>query len=114
LALYLASVSLGELKRGIVKLANGKRKVFLQEWLTENVMDRFGDRVLPLGHDICLRWGEMQAQLEKQGTPMPVIDGLIAATALEHQLTIISRNTADMKASGAALLNPWIVSASGP
>lgn len=107
LALYLATVSLGELKRGIEKLDNGKRKRFLQNWLTENVIKRFADRILPLSSDICLRWGEMQARLEKQGKPMPVIDGLIAATALQHHLTIITRNTRDMEASGVALFSPW-------
>ena len=106
-ALYLAAVSLGELRRGIVKLEDGKRKKFLQHWLTENVSRRFGDRILPLSLDVCVRWGEMQAQLEKQGQPMPVIDGLIAATALQHQLTIVTRNTKDMEASGAGLFNPW-------
>lgn len=70
LALYLATVSLGELKRGIEKLDNGKRKRFLQNWLTENVIKRFADRILPLSSDICLRWGEMQARLEKHGKPM--------------------------------------------
>ena len=108
LALYLATVSLGELKRGIEKLAAGKRKTFLQNWLTENVIQRFGDRVLPLGSDVCLRWGEMQAQLEKQGKPMPAIDGMIAATALHHQLTVVTRNTKDVKASGVGLFNPWL------
>ena len=107
LALYLTTVTLGELKRGIAKLDNGKRKKFLQTWLTENVIKRFGDRILPLGLDVCLRWGEMQAQLEKQDKPMPAIDGLIAATALQHQLTLVTRNTRDMEASGAALFNPW-------
>ena len=106
-ALYLATVSLGELRRGIVKLEDGKRKKFLQHWLTENVSRRFGDRILPLSLDVCVRWGEMHAQLEKQGQPMPVIDGLIAATALQHQLTIVTRNTKDMEASGAGLFNPW-------
>jgi predicted nucleic acid-binding protein len=61
-----------------------------------------------LGSDVCLRWGEMQAQLEKQGKPMPAIDGLIAATALHHQLTVVTRNTRDMGAGGAALFDPWI------
>ena len=107
LALYLATVSLGELRRGIVKLEGGKLKKFLQHWLTENVIRRFGDRILPLSLDVCVRWGEMQAQLEKQGQPMPVIDGLIAATALQHQLTIVTRNIKDMEASGAGLFNPW-------
>jgi toxin FitB len=108
LTLYLATVSLGELKRGIEKLTPGKRKTFLQKWLTENVIQRFGDRVLPLGAEVCLRWGEMQAQLDKRGEPMPAIDGLIAATALQHQLTVVTRNTRDLEASGVALINPWV------
>jgi predicted nucleic acid-binding protein len=107
-SLFLAAVSLGELKRGIEKLAAGKRKTFLHQWLTENVIQRFGDRILPLGADVCLRWGETQAQLEKLGQPMPAIDGLIAAIALQHQLTVVTRNTRDMQASGAALINPWV------
>jgi toxin FitB len=110
LTLYLSTVSLGELKRGIEKLAPGKRKTFLQRWLTENVIKRFGDRVLPLGTQVCLRWGEMQAQLENEGKPMPAIDGLIAATALHHQLTVVTRNTKDLEASGVALINPWVPS----
>ena len=107
LSLYLSTLSLGELKRGVEKLAAGKRKTFLQKWLTENVIQRFGDRVLSLDAAVCLRSGELQAQLEKQGKPMPAIDGLISATALQHQLTVVTRNAKDMEASGAALLNPW-------
>ena len=112
LSLYLSALSLGELKRGIEKLSAGKRKTFLQKWLAENVIQRFSDRVLPLDRNICLRWGEMQAQPEKQGKPMPMpmpaIDGLIAATALQHQLTVVTRNSKDMEASGVAPLNPWV------
>ncbi len=107
LSLYLSALSLGELKRGIEKLAAGKRKTFLQKWLTENVTPRFGDRVLPLTEAACLRWGEMQAQLEKQGKPMPAMDGLIAATALHHQLTLVTRNIKDMDACCVDLLNAW-------
>jgi toxin FitB len=106
-SLFLSALSLGELKRGIDNLATGKRKQFLQKWLAKNVIQRFGDRVLPLGEDVCLRWGEMQAKLEKQGRPVPAVDSLIAATALCHQLTIVTRNTKDMAACGAALLDPW-------
>lgn len=108
LALYLATVSLGELKRGIEKLTAGKRKTFLQKWLTENVIKRLGGRILPLSADVCLHWGEMQAQLEKHGKHMPAIDGLIAATALQHQLTIVTRNVKDVAVSGVNLFNPWV------
>ena len=108
LSLYLAAVSLGELRSGIVKLDDGKRKSFLQNWLSVNVIRRFGDRVLPPDADVCLRWGEMQAQLEKHGKPMPAIDGLIAATALQHHLTVATRNIRDMESCGVALINPWV------
>jgi toxin FitB len=108
LSLYLSTLSFGELKRGIEKLAAGKRKTFLQKWLTGNVIQRFGNRVLSLDAEVCLRWGEMQARLEKQGKPMPAIDGLIAATALQHQLTVVTRNTRDMEACGVELFSPWV------
>jgi len=109
LTLYLAAPSVGELKRGVEKLEDGKRKSFLRNWLAESVIERFGARILPADTDICLRWGEMLAQLEKQGKPMPMVDSLIAATALHHQLTVVTRKTRDMEASGVALLNPWSV-----
>ena len=109
LSLCLSPLSLGELKRGIEKLAAGKRKTFLQKWLTENVILRFGDRVLPVTAEIGERWGELQAKLEKKGKPMPVIDGLIAATAIHHRLTVVTRNIKHMEASGVTLFNPWAV-----
>jgi predicted nucleic acid-binding protein len=106
-ALYLSALSLGELKRGIEKLDDGKRKTFLQNWLAKSVIPRFQDKIIPLDTAMCLRWGVLQAQLEKLGKPMPVIDGLIAATALQHQLTIVTRNGKDIEASGAVLFDPW-------
>ncbi len=107
LALHLAAPSVGELKRGVEKLDDGKRKNFLRNWLAESVIERFGTRILPANTEVCLLWGKLQAQLDKQGKPMPSVDGLIAATALHHQLTVVTRNTRDMEASGVALFDPW-------
>lgn len=107
LMLYLAAVSVGELKRGVERLADGKRKEFLRRWLVESVIKRFGDRLLPLSVEIFLRWGESQAKFEEQGKPLLAIDGLIAATALHHWLTVVTRNGRDLEASGVAMLNPW-------
>ena len=106
-SLYIAAVSIGELKRGVAKLAEGKRKTFLQKWLTESVINRFGEHILSTSAEVWLRWGEMLARLDKLGKPVPVVDALIAATALQHQLTVVTRNTQDMAACGVTLLNPW-------
>lgn len=107
LSLYLPAVSVGELNRGITKLANGKRKSFLQKWLAEIVVKRFADRILPLDTETFVRWGELQARLDVQGAPMLAFDGLIAAVALQHRLTIVTRNIKDMQSSGADVVNPW-------
>ena len=92
---------------GVAIWQRGKRKTFLQKWLTESVISRFGERVLPTSAEVWLRWGEMLARQDKLGKPMPVVDALIAATALQHQLTVVTRNTQDMAACGVTLLNPW-------
>lgn len=107
LTLHIATVSVGELMNGIARLAAGKRKKFLGIWLRENVVERFGERVLPLSLGIALRWGELQAKQEKRGKPQPAIDGLIAATAIHHRLAVVTRNIGDMEASGVTLINPW-------
>ena len=107
LEFYISALTLGELQKGAARLAEGAKKSLLLAWLHDDLIKRFADRVLPINQAVALRWGEMQAQLEKQGKLMPAIDGLIAATALQHQLTVVTRNTKDMEASGVALFNPW-------
>lgn len=104
---YISALTLGELQKGAKRLAEGRKKALLLAWLHDDLIKRFADRVLPVDQAVALRWGEMQAQLEQQGKPMPAIDGLIAATALHHQLTVVTRNTRDMAASGVTLFDPW-------
>jgi toxin FitB len=107
LSLCLAAVSVGELNRGIARLAAGKRKSFLQKWLAESVVKRFADRILPLDIETFLRWGELQARFDSQGAPMPAFDSLIAAIALQHRLIIVTCNAKDMQGSGADVVNLW-------
>ena len=107
LEFYISALTLGELQKGALRLPEGKKKSELLLWLHHDLINRFGSRVLPLDQQVALRWGEMQAQLEKQGKPMPSVDSLIAATALHHQLTVVTRNTRDMETCGVALYNPW-------
>ena len=105
--LYISALTMGELQKGALRLPDGAKKTDLLNWLHRDLIQRFDRRVLNFDGAVALRWGEMQAQLEKQGRPMPVIDGMIAATALHHQLTVVTRNTRDMEASGVSLINPW-------
>lgn len=78
----------------------------MKHLLDTSVISRFAERILPLDPEVCLSSRELQAQLEKQGRPILAIDDLIAATAIQHQLLTVARNTRDMEASGVQLFDP--------
>ena len=105
--LFLSAVTIGEIKRGIEKLADSTRKSALAEWLEGDLLLRFTDRILPIDTPVMLVWGQLTADLEKQGRPMPAIDSLIAATCLQARLDLVTRNESDFAHSGVAVVNPW-------
>ncbi|HFE63121.1 MAG TPA: type II toxin-antitoxin system VapC family toxin [Caldithrix sp.] len=105
--LFLSVLTIGELQKGISKLSASRKKKQLSEWLENDLRLRFEYRLLPISQDIAVRWGILQGDLEKEGMPMATIDGLIAATALEYNLTLVTRNVDDFKNSGVPLFNPW-------
>ena len=104
--LYLSVLSLGELEKGIQKLADGKRKHALTAWV-HDFAGRLEERTLPVDEAVALAWAALQAKTEKRGHPLPAIDSLLAATALVNGLTMVTRNNADMEATGVPLFNPW-------
>ena len=104
---YLSTLTFGELHKGISKLPPSKRKENLLQWVEHDLKDRFKTRIIDITLKVAKQWGETQGISESQGRPMPTIDGLIAATGLAHDLTVVTRNTADMQQSGVSLLNPW-------
>lgn len=106
--LFLSAITIGEIKRGIEKLADSKRKTALAEWLEDDLLARFRDRILPIDIPVMLVWGKLASDLEKQGRPMPAIDSLIAATCLHGQLGLVTRNENDFAHSGIAVINPWV------
>ncbi len=79
----------------------------MEDWLQADVRFWFGERILPVTEAIATRWGHLAAEARQQGTTLPVVDGLIAATALHHGLTLVTRNTKDFPAPGVKILNPW-------
>lgn len=105
--LYLSVITIGELEKGISKLKSSKRKVVITEWLHEDLLIRFSNRILILDIDILLQWGKMMASLESQGIKMPTIDSLIAATAKKNNYCLVTRNESDFQNCNIQILNPW-------
>ena len=104
---YLSVVTIGEIQKGIEKLPASKRKEALRTWLKDDLLVRFHDRLLPLETGEMLTWGTLISRVEAKGKPMPLIDSLIAATALHHDLVVVTRDHDDFAPSGARLFNPW-------
>lgn len=104
---FLSVITIGELRKGIEKLPASVRKDALFDWLTTDLVARFSGRILPLGMDVMLTWGRLTGQLEQIGRPLLAIDSLIAALALHHSYTLVTRNEADFKDTGVAIINPW-------
>ncbi|MCL7454411.1 MAG: type II toxin-antitoxin system VapC family toxin [Anaerolineae bacterium] len=105
--LFLSAITIGEIKRGIEKLADSSRRSALAEWLEGDLLIRFTDRILPIDIPVVLVWGQLTAELEKQGRRMPAIDSLIAATCLQGGLDLVTRNESDFAHSGVTIINPW-------
>jgi len=105
--LFLSVLTLGEIRRGIAALRKGLRRVTLETWLETHLRPRFSGRILPMDEAVADRWGMVAAAAAAVGTPVPVIDGLLSATALEHNLTLATRNVSSVAGTGVAVFNPW-------
>ena len=105
--LFLSVITLAELRRGVEKLAPGHRKAELDAWLTEQLPARFGPRLLTIDAATADHWGRIVARRESAGHPTGVMHALLAASALQHGLTLVTRNTADFDATGVRIFNPW-------
>jgi predicted nucleic acid-binding protein len=106
-SLYLSVLILGEIRKGLAGLAQGKRRARLETWLEVELQARFADRILPIDAPVADRWGLLAAQAKSRGTSLPIIDGLLAATALHYNLTVVTRNSSDFRNAQVQVLNPW-------
>lgn len=104
---YLSVITLGEIRKGVERLADGRRRDRLDRWLSDELSDRFGDRILPVTTAVADQWGHLLAHAETAGTKIGGIDALIAATALVHSLQVVTRNIAHFQPTGVHLLRPW-------
>ena len=105
--LFLSVLTVGELEKGIARSVDAARKAKLTAWVRRDLAERFRHRVLPIDVAVAARWGTVVGESEARGAPLPVIDSLLAATGLEHDLTIVTRNITDFERCGARCLNPW-------
>ncbi|RCJ17972.1 recombinase [Nostoc minutum NIES-26] len=107
--LYLSVITIGEIAKGISKLTASKRKESLLTWLNETLPNRFEHRILGIDISTMVLWGNLVGQLELSGRPLPVMDSLIAAIALQHSLTLVTRNENDFAGTRVVIFNPWSV-----
>jgi toxin FitB len=105
--LYLSVLTLGEIRRGIATLHQARRRATLEAWLDKDLRARFEDRILTIDREVADRWGLLTAAARNNGIVLPVIDGLLAATALEYNLTLVTRDTGQIPSMGVAVFNPW-------
>jgi toxin FitB len=104
--IYLCAISLGEFKRGVMLLTDNEKRGSLDEWL-ENLLNRFHSKITNIDEETAMLWGNLQARLEQQGTPLTTIDSLVACSALRNGMILVSRDSAKYEPTGVQTINPW-------
>ncbi len=105
--LFLSVLTLGEIRKGVVLLPRSARRTFLEAWLSKELPLRFSNRILSVDQKVADQWGHLSGLTSARGVHLGVIDGLLAATAIQHNLTLVTRDTRDVGATGVTLFNPW-------
>jgi toxin FitB len=105
--LFLSVITLGEVRRGVDRLPLGRRRSALNEWLENDLVDRFDGRILGIEREAADAWGRLMAQAERNGTTPAVLDVWIAAIVEVHGMTLVTRNVADFAPLLGHVFNPW-------
>jgi len=105
--LYLSVLTLGELQKGIVKLGTGERQNRLLRWLDEDVRQRFEGKILSVDEETMMLWGKLAGEAERKGKPLPLLDIILASSAIVNHMTFVIRNISDVQGLGVEILNPW-------
>lgn len=103
--LYLSVLTFGELRKGIEGVPDAKRRMALTDWLETDLPAFFAGRILPVDAQVADRWGRL---LSAAGRPLPAIDSLLAASAAQHGLSMVTRNSRDFADLGLDVINPWV------
>jgi toxin FitB len=105
--LFLSVLTLGEIRKGVVLLPRSARRTTLEAWLSNDLPLRFSGRILNIDQEVADRWGHLSGSTSAKGAHVAVIDGLLAASAIHYNLTLVTRNVKDLTATGVPLFNPW-------
>lgn len=108
-SVFLSVLTISEICKGIASLRPSQKRTGLQYWLDHHVRSWFSERILPVTEEIAERWGHLAAAVKQQGMTLAVVDGVIAATALHHDLIIVTRNVKDFSGLGVEIFNPFNV-----
>lgn len=105
--LYLSWLTVGELQKGVSKQGDTVKGRLLTRWLKTAVLGRYVGRIIAVEQQVATEWGRICGEAERVGNRRPQVDSLIAATAVAHKMTLVTRNVRDMEGTGATLLNPF-------
>lgn len=106
--LFLSVLTLGEIRKGIVKLRSPGRQAVLDTWLDGHLCPRFAGRIIPIDQGVADRWGRLTGEAASRKQPLPVVDSLLAATALHYDLTLVTRDISSVARMHVPVFNPWV------
>lgn len=105
---FVSSITIAEIERGIHRLEHGDpKRDLLISWLENEILEQFGDSIIPFDLAVAKKWGEIMADADAAGRTKPPIDAQIVATALVHNLVIVTRNVNDMDFANVKIVNPF-------
>ena len=104
---FISIVSIAEIRRGVALMDSGRKRDVLADWLAHDLPRRFDSRVIGVEGPVALAWGDLMALAKRNGRGLASMDGLIAATAIAHDLIMVTRNTKDFAGFGLKLIDPW-------
>ena len=104
---FISIVSIAEIRRGVALMDKGRKQEALDKWLTDDLPQRFENRIIPVERLVARAWGDLMALAKRSGRGLASMDGMIAATAVAHQLSLATRNTKDFEGLGINIIDPW-------
>lgn len=105
--MFVSVITIGEVMRGVERMPASRRRTVIERWMRNEFSEQFEGRVLSIDAEVAHHWGTLRASLENRGLKQPILDSFIAATALVHDLTLVTRNVSDFRATGVKLFDPW-------